>query len=517
MINPRSNIQPIDVTFALEPRQFEVLRGILAEYSGVYINQMNHRMLTTGLTQRIRATSMSLVDYIAHIAGPDGRGEVHYLVEQILNHETIFFRNLPHMHALRDAILPHLNQRKPAGAPIRLWSAGCSTGEEAYSLAITVLEALGKPLPRPVTILATDLSEAALAKARIGSYRGRTLSNVQPQILTRYFERQEHGWVVRRHVRDLVQFEQLNLLKPFPHRMNGIDIIFCQNVTIYFELATFRNLVDRFYQVLPDGGLLFLGFSETLWNVYDRFRLHEVNGAFIYRKDAIAPMPEPPLHAHKRTMPTHRRINGTEQPRTVSTQPLPLQPQAKSSASQPPVSASPSQGSESELSGADALRRGHELLNMGQANEALTMLYQVPLNGPHAPEMLALIARAHANRGDFDLAAAEAHRALDLNALTTEAYMLLGVLYAQQEHLLIAAQQFERARYLDPDSALVSFHLADVYRQQNRCTMALREYRNTMRKLAAHPPDALLDGVAIGWIRETCERHIRTLTGDCKD
>ncbi len=157
------------------------------------------------------------------------------------------------------------------------------------------------------------------------------------------------------------------------------------------------------------------------------------------------------------------------------------------------------------------LQQGRTLLDAGQADEALECLKNLPLHDSFAPETLALLARAHANRGELDTAVAEARRALELNSLTTEAYVLLGMLYAQQGQAQAATKQLERARYLDSDAPLISFYLADVYRQMNRRDMALREYRNTLAKLAPYAPETLLDGVAVAWLRETCERYLKLL------
>ena len=140
-----------------------------------------------GLAQRLHATGDDLAAYERRIQAPGGRDELRLLAELVLNHETIFFRNGPHLRALREVLLPEIHRRKPAGAPIRIWSAGCATGEEPYSLAITALETLGQPLARPVEIWATDLSEPALRKARAGFYRGRALQNLPADLLARYF------------------------------------------------------------------------------------------------------------------------------------------------------------------------------------------------------------------------------------------------------------------------------------------------------------------------------------------
>lgn len=498
-----SSKQSQEEELTLSPAEFTQVRDILARYSGVYLDQSIQRVLTSGLAHRMIATDMSFDSYVAHISQLSGQTELQALAELVLNHETVFFRNQPHIRALRDFLLPQLHRRKPAGEPIRIWSAGCSTGEEPYSLAITAFESLGSTLPRPVQIWATDLSEAALEKARLGVYRGRTLTNVSSEVRNRYFEYQVGNWRVNSKVRNLITFAQFNLLTPFPHHIRGVDIIFCQNVTIYFELATFRALVDRFYQILPNKGLLFLGFSETLWNIYDKFQLREVANAFIYMKD-VAPLPEVP------SKPTLRQDVPSGSSKKVEEPPsYRARLQQKSQVSRSDKAHQPKDTQVPDME--KTLHRGRELLDAGQVDDVLDMLYKVPLNGPHAPKTMALIARAHANRGDLDVAVAEARRAIELNSLTTDAYILLGILYARQGQMQEASQQLERARYLDPETALISFHLAEVYRQSKRFDSAIREYRNTLRKLQSYTSDALLDGVGVGLLRETCERYLKML------
>ncbi len=507
------------VEITLKTGQFEILRNLLAQYSGVYLDETRQKVLTDGLVRRMAVTGLTLEAYAAHIAHPAGRTELQRLAELTLNHETIFFRNLPHMRALREIILPNMHQRKPWGMPIRIWSAGCATGEEPYSLAIIALETFISQNTRPIEIWATDLSEPALAKARLGSYRGRTLSNVTPELRARYFEQRGDAWFVNDRVRSLVHFEQLNLLEPFPDNASGIDIIFCQNVTIYFQLSTCRALIERFYQSLDDKGALLLGFSETLWNVHNGFRLQETRGSFVYYKE-----PSRQQTSISRTLVSPPQASRARTPRTDFRQTRPLRevhrrfvtPRATSHTSggrtgQPPSAQSPGWQQPTDP---DIVQQGHALLSAGQVAEALDLLAQVPLNGPHAPQAVALMARAHANRGDLDLAVAEARRAIELDSLTTEAYVLLGMLYAQQGQLQSAIQHLERARYLDSESALISFHLAEMYRQIQRRDWALREYRNTLRKLAAHPPDALLDGVAVRWVRDTCQRYVTILADE---
>jgi chemotaxis protein methyltransferase CheR len=151
------------------------------------------------------------------------------------------------------------------------------------------------------------------------------------------------------------------------------------------------------------------------------------------------------------------------------------------------------------------------MIDAGDAAAALDLIASAPLRGERAPQMLALAARAHANRGDLDLAVAEAHRALELDPLTMEAHLLIGIIYAGQAQFAEAIRQLERARYLDPEAPLISFHLAECHRQAGRPDVAIREYRNAIRKLSGQPPDRLIDGVAAEWLAETCRRYLTTL------
>jgi len=469
----------------LLPHQAATLRDLVADYCGVYLDDTRIATLETAARRRAEFLRQPLAIYVASLRARRDPGELQQLVELLLNHETQFFRNRPHMHALGSEVLPALHQRLPPGLPLRIWSAGCSTGEEPYSIAITALETLGDPPPRPIEIWATDLSEPALAKARAGVYRGRTLANLSAQQQTRFFERRGDALAIGAAARQLVRFEQLNLLDPFPPQARGVHVIFCQNVTIYFQVRTCRALMERFYRALDEGGMLFLGFSETLWNIFNRFRWREVAGTYVYVKETERQEP-------RQTPALRGRTAG---PR----------PAARRAAARPAPAA-----------GAEIVARGRALLATGNTQSALELLAEAPLADQHAPQILALAARAHADRGDLDLAAAEAHRALELNPLTTEAHVLIGLIYARQGQHTAAIDQLERARYLDSGSPLIAFHLAESYRQVGRLESALREYRSALRHLAALPPDHLIDGVASGWLRETCRHYEALLNGDSR-
>ncbi|MEI8306060.1 MAG: CheR family methyltransferase [Chloroflexales bacterium] len=477
--------QRIITANVLSSGQFAALRDLLAGYCGVYLDDSRQETLHGAVSRRAAMRGQSEHAYAVYLAAPEGRAELQAFAELLLNHETVFFRNRAHMAALGQTILPDLHRRLPPGVPIRIWSAGCATGEEAYSVAITAIEALGDSASRPIEIVGSDLSEAALTRAQAGVYRGRSIGNLTEAQRGRFFTpRGTDSLAVSAALRQIVRFEQRNLLDPIPPALMGVHIIFCQNVTIYFQLETCRALMGRFYDAIAEGGALFLGFSETLWNIFNRFHWREISGTYVYYKESQSLVPQP-------------------------TAPLSVLPIARS-AHPPRVRAVPAAP---RITDAEIAERGRALIDAGKTEAALAILYAAPLRGEGAPQILALAARAHANRGDLDLAAAEARRALDLDPLTTEAHLLIGLIYARQGQPAEAIRQLERARYLDTTAPLISFHLAECYRQISRPEAALREYRNTIQKLTGHPPDLLIDGVAVEWLAETCRRYMVALSG----
>jgi chemotaxis protein methyltransferase CheR len=500
---------PSGASGGLPAEQFAYFRDLLASFGGVYLDATRQRQLEHGLAQRLKATGDTLASYTRRVQAADGRDELRRLAELVLNHETMFFRNGPHLRALQNVLFHEIDRRKPIGAPIRIWSAGCATGEEAYSLAIAALETFTPPRARTVEIWGTDLSAGALQRARAGHYRGRSLQNLSPELLKRYFEPSGDGYSVGAAVRALVRFEQLNLLDPFPAYAQGVDIIFCQNVTIYFQLKTCQQLIARFYENLPSGGLLFLGFSETLWNVFDQFHSREVAGAYVYYKETLDSSPSA---ARARVDSPRPAARPSQPPEPPASQPARARRSARPSVSLSPRKPFHDQGQPSALPGSQpALDRGQALLEQGQFEAALEILRHISPRSADAPRALTLIARAHADRGDLDLAIAEVQRAIEIDPLSQDAYLLLGIIYGRQGQLTDAVQQLERARYLSADSALISFHLAEAYRQAGRIEKATQEYRNTLQKLDKHPPGELLEGVAVGWLRDTCRRQIEYL------
>ncbi|MHB1541990.1 MAG: CheR family methyltransferase [Steroidobacteraceae bacterium] len=269
--------------FAFDDEDFQQLRTLVKSLTGINLGEHKRELIYSRLARRLRALQLrSFADY-RELLGRDGR-ELTELCNAITTNLTAFFREPHHFQYLRDAWLTPLGAARADARRLRIWSAACSSGEEAYSIAMTVLETLPDPAHWDVRILATDLDSEMLARARRGIYPPQRLQGISPQRLQRFFvEHCENGAVSRRiapEVAALVTFKQLNLIGALP--MKGpLDAVFCRNVVIYFDKETQRDLFARIARLQRPGDLLFLGHSESLFKVSESYALI---GKSIYRR-----------------------------------------------------------------------------------------------------------------------------------------------------------------------------------------------------------------------------------------
>jgi chemotaxis protein methyltransferase CheR len=269
--------------FAFEEADFQALRAQVKALTGITLGDHKRELVYSRLARRLRALQLrSFAEYRARLASDVQ--EVAELRNAITTNLTAFFREPHHFEYLRERWLPTLSA--PGGAPrrLRLWSAGCSSGEEAYSIAMTLLESATALSGWDVRILATDVDSQMLAQARRGRYAPQRMAGISPQRRARFFTAPtgalEDGWTVTPQLAALVTFKELNLMHALP--MKGpLDVIFCRNVVIYFDRDTQRDLFARIACLQRPGDLLFLGHSETLFKVNDNYALI---GKSIYRR-----------------------------------------------------------------------------------------------------------------------------------------------------------------------------------------------------------------------------------------
>jgi len=270
----------------LKDIDYERISRLVYEQCGINLHEGKKELVKARLGKRLREGNFqSFGDYYRYVTTDDGTAELISMIDSLSTNLTYFFREESHFDKLRNIIKPMVktsNQERLL-EKLRIWSAGCSTGEEPYSLAITVCESVNG-LSGDVKIMATDISTRVLQTADKGIFGKERLNNVPPAILKKYFQMgsgtSEGQFRIKKNIRDMVQFSRFNLMDTPPPNYR-FDIIFCRNVMIYFDKATQQALVSRFHQCLNREGHLFVGHSESLTGLSHELKYVEPS---VYRK-----------------------------------------------------------------------------------------------------------------------------------------------------------------------------------------------------------------------------------------
>lgn len=271
--------------FLMTDADFAQIRKLAHEFTGISLSEHKREMIYSRLARRLR--SLNLIEFSHYLAYLQNNktDEISNFVNSITTNLTSFFREKHHFDYLTLTVVPELVDNHKNDKKIRIWSAGCSTGEEPYSIAISLMESNKLPVPQwDIRILATDLDSNVLSHAKNAIYSENSLSTVEGVIKSKWFSLQKindkNNYQVVNKVRDIVTFNRLNLMQSWP--INGkFDVIFCRNVVIYFDKPTQKILFERYADLLNDGGYLFIGHSETLHGLTTRFK---PLGRTIYRK-----------------------------------------------------------------------------------------------------------------------------------------------------------------------------------------------------------------------------------------
>jgi len=275
----------------LSDKDFEMLRDFIYNICGIYFSNSKKYFLESRLKRRMEAVAAkSYQEYYASLKMGNGSAtELKRLLDEITTNETCFFRNVPQLNALEHMLLPEIvaNKGKIGFRKLRIWSAGSSSGEEAYTLAMVLLEKRNGLLKDwIIDIVGTDINETVLAQAKEGVYNDYAVRNTPDYYLRKYFRQEAEGrYILAPEVKKLVNFSQVNLYDDNKMLfMKSFDFIFCANVLIYFDLASKSKIVQHFYNNLQPYGYFFVGQSESLHGVNDQFRTVHFPGGFTYKK-----------------------------------------------------------------------------------------------------------------------------------------------------------------------------------------------------------------------------------------
>lgn len=453
---------------------FERFRQLISRESGIFFDRGKWDILRLGLTDRATITGMeSLQDYYELLTSEEEHDrELRRLLDHLSVQETQFFRNLPQFDALRKYIIPEIAKRKSGShRNIRMWSAGCSTGQEPYSLAMSVMDVIPDIEGWNIKITGTDLNEKALDVARQGWYPEKKLNGLDRHHIERYMREESGGYVVNETVRNLVDFKRLNLVTdPLPiEEVGTCDVIFCRNVIIYFTHETAKYVIEHFFDILNPGGYLFLGHSETLWKMSNKYSLVEIGDAFIYKKSL------PRGINGRRFIPDRRMRKG----------PLPAG-----------VGEDRRKGQGRRSGTGEAAMIASEPAEAG----AGTAEKQLPEPLQQAKSQLEL--------GEYRQAIHTLNTKLEQDATSAHANFLLGLAHEKEDELEQAAEYFRKTIYCDDRFSIAYFHLASILERSGMLKDAVREYRNAAKYLRKDAPDR--------WEKELGDYGVESLVDLCE-
>ncbi len=268
-------------------KDFNLFQKLVKSKVGISVRPGKKNILGVKLAHRLRQLGLtSYFAYYRYLLKPEGIKELQHLANTVTIDTTEFFRGKRQFKLLREHILPELIRQKNKKKRIRIWSSGCSTGQEPYSIAMLINEMAGIDMSWDIKILATDINTYSLKIAYLGRYSKKQVKDVPAKYLKKYFHKelvgQEEFFQIKELLKKRLIFRRLNLLMSINRIKGPVDMIFCQNVMIYFDAGTRKMLSDQFYRLLGPKGYLSLGLSESLFGIDDRFKLIESS---IYRKN----------------------------------------------------------------------------------------------------------------------------------------------------------------------------------------------------------------------------------------
>ena len=480
----------------LTPQQFDSFRELIERRFGIYCSDSRREVLRRALAARMTRRGAATWDHYHHtLSSADGDDELRELLRCITVSETAFFRIPSQFEALRSVLVPAIIGERRSGT-LNIWSAGCASGEEPYSIAIALAEMEAALRGWKVHILATDVSADAIERARRGVYHERAVRGVPRGYLARYFECRPDGYEVGPELRSRVVFEEFNLADPsYPRpQPDGWDLIFCRNVTIYFRTETTRQVVARFRETLRPGGFLVLGPTECLHAICDDFETVEASGALVYAKPPLAP----PLARMRRTCgELHPPAPApTAGPRVERVEPVSVRPAPR---------AAPSPRAAEE----DACARALAAVAEDRWQRAEKIL--VPLVGESSsarPRLL--LAWLRALRGEREQATALCLELLARDPLLGPAHYILGLVATRAGDLEESAEHLGKAIYADSGLVPAYYYLGVAQCARGDLLAARRCFRGALRVLD-QGGDAWLDfaeGLTPQQWRRACEQRL---------
>ncbi|MBI5034476.1 MAG: hypothetical protein HZB51_28470 [Chloroflexi bacterium] len=485
---------------ALSSFDYERFRAFIQERIGLDVTEDRKMIMARALAEGMQ-TSMSntLDEFYRFLTLSSNTSPVwDQLVSALTVGETYFFRNTAHFDALAKEILPRiLADREHLSRRVRIWSAGCATGEEPYSVAILLSELIPNLDSWNISIFATDINREALQKARDGLYGAWSFRGVERRIQETYFRlNSERQYAIAEKIKRMVTFGYFNLVSdPYPslaNNTNAMDVILCRNVTIYFRAEVTQRVLSNFYRCLTPGGWLVPGAAEPNMLYYNEFEPCNFPGAVIYQR-TVTPKVKPTFVPFAPPAIVQPVVVPAPVPAPmVKLAPLPKPPAPR-----------------------DAYELALELLQAGKADEALVKLYEkLDQDATFVPTYFTL-GKIFANKGNLEEAQSWCERAIKKDKLDPEPYFTLSMVYQQNGLNEMAMESLKKAIYLDRNFVMAHYNLAHLYQAENDFVAARKELQNVLRLLEGKPKDMTVpegDGLVVGRLVELVQEQLGTDT-----
>ncbi|KJH71372.1 CheR family methyltransferase [Aliterella atlantica] len=481
---------------------------LIATHTGLHIREQDRENLAKKIYTRMKLLNISSPEHYYQLLNasngnsnssvretPSDR-EWKELALQLTIGESYFFRDRGQIELLRKTILPKLieqkrqestsNQAKPS---LRIWSAGCSTGEEVYSLAILVKELIPDIHNWQILLLGTDLNLESINKARRGIYEAWSFRMVDPEIKNNYFNQRQQTWEIKQQIRSLVKFQANNLIKyPFPNTATdiyGMDIIICRNVFIYFDSKSIAIVLDKFYNTLKTTGYLIVGHAELHGLNLGKLKTKVFPQSVVYQRseNEQAEVPAKPLQLLPVLTDVPKLLPG-KNTETLSKKYLPQSAPIKS-----PEVIAPKRSITVDRTDSTHFKKAEILFKHGEYAIAIHTAEQVIKQQPHHFGACYLLAQAWANLGEAEKAAAYCQKAIEIDAIAIAPYYLFAHIAEEKGDIERAKELFKKIIYLEPSAITAYVELGIIYQNEgdnNRSKKMISTARELLKDFPAH-------------------------------
>ncbi len=433
---------------------------LIREKTGLSVKKDTREYFCQKICQRISEKKANTAYNYLNLIKKDS-DEFYHIVNFLTINETYFYREPLHIALFSQHIVPEILRNRSSCKPVRILSAGVSTGEEAYTLAIELFETYGMYLNnKHFSIIGVDIDRGAIEKAKQGIYFGRSFRSLSPHLRQKYFEPLgSHRYSVKKHIRDIAEFYFLNLMDtPYPDFMKGMDIIFYRNVSIYFDSDVQKKIFENLSEVLNDNGYLILGSAETLSHTFDILPLVEISGVFLYHKKKAEVREQPYLFCEPQF--------------TVSTPPL-LQI----------INSDHSENFENSENSDPCFDDALAYVRKKNYVKAFEVLDSMIESDTDTLRAYCLKTHLLINLQQLEEAKKICLKIIEKDSLCAEGYFLSALIARLGCQHDIAVKRFKEAVYLNQSSWIAHFYLAQEYQALGEEMPARREYSIVMKLL----------------------------------